>query len=376
MIAVCGSRAEAVALAPVIQALRARAEAVILASTGEQADLAPAMLRESGLVADVDLAVHQPGATEAQRLAAILTYLAPVFTAYRPSMVLVEGESVSALAGAMAARFAAIPVAHVNAGIRLGPADNGSEAALRRRLLTATATLHFAPTRRAAIALAREGIARSAIHISGSSHVDAASVAVARIDGDPGLRAALTTRFPFVAAARRPLVVATLSHTTDSSGAASVVAGLARLAGFLEAEILLLSAPDYGLTTAITDRLDGLKAVHLPPDPDFQALVWLLCQARLLITNIGQHMEIAPGLGLRTLIVGTDTDRPETLVSGAAELIPPRADALHDATRRTLARAPLDPIFPFGKGAAAHMVADAIEAARHPLRTRQRAFSL
>lgn len=375
LLAVCGSRAEAVALAPVILALRARGEAVILAATGEHADLAPAILRECGIVADVDLAVHQPGATDAQRLAAILIYLSPVLTAYRPRMVLVEGDSVSALAGAMAARFAAIPLAHINAGVRTGPADEGCELALRRRLLGASATLHFAPTRRAAIALDREGVARSAIHLSGSSHVDAASAAVARMDSDPGLRAALTTRFPFVAAARRPLVIAALGPAADHAAPASVVAGLARLAGFLEAEILLLPTPDSGLTAAISDRLERLKAVHTPPDPDFLSLVWLLRQARLLITNIGQHIDIAPGLGVRTLILGTDTDHPEALICGAAELVAPRADALHEATRRNLFRAPLNPAFPFGKGTAAHMVADAIAAAGHPLRTRQRAFS-
>lgn len=120
LVAVCGTRPEAVKLAPVIRALRAQGLAVVLVSTGQHPDLLPVMLDEAGLTPDIDLAAGRPGATPAQLLASILTYLAPVLAAYRPPLVLVQGDTVSTLAGALAAAYAGFPVAHVEAGLRTG----------------------------------------------------------------------------------------------------------------------------------------------------------------------------------------------------------------------------------------------------------------
>ncbi len=362
LLAVCGTRPEAVKLAPVVHALRDRGRDVVLVATGQHPDLAPAMLRQAGLTADVDLGVNQPGATPAQLLAAILTYIAPVYAAYRPQLAIVQGDTVSTLAGALGAAYARIPVAHVEAGLRTGDQGEPFPEELQRQLITPLASLHFAPTRRAAAALKREGVDPAAIHITGNSGVDAFHQTLDRLDADPGLRASMKARFPFLKAASRPLLLVTV-HRRENIGTRlqSISAALARLAAFFEAEIVVPLHPNPDVQAQLRDRLGGLRGVHLIPAVDHAAMAWLMRSADLLLTDSGGLQEEAPSLGLRTLVLRTTTERVEALTAGAAEMVELQADSIVAAVRRTLARPPMAPVHPFGDGRASDRIADAID---------------
>lgn len=358
LLAICGTRPEAVKLAPVLHELRRRGLPVVLVATGQHPDLAPAMLREAGLTADVDLGVCQPGATPPQLLAAILTYLAPVFAAYRPQLALVQGDTVSALAGALAATYARVPVAHVEAGLRTGDQDEPFPEEMHRQLIAPLARLHFAPTRRAAAALRREGVEAQRIHVTGNTGLDALRLTVERLEADPGLRAAIGARFPFVAASRRPLLLVT-AHRRENIGRrlASIAAALARLAAFCEAEIVVPLHPNPEVRQAFESRLGALEGVHLVPAVDHTTMVWLMQRSRLLLTDSGGLQEEAPSLGLRTLVLRKVTERPEAVSAGASELADLQADSIVRAVRAALLKPPLAPVHPFGDGHAARRIA-------------------
>lgn len=362
LLAICGTRPEAVKLAPVIHELRRRGLPVVLVATGQHPDLAPAMLREAGLSADVDLGVSQPGATPPQLLAAILTYLAPVYAAYRPQLALVQGDTVSALAGALGAAYARVPVAHVEAGLRTGDQDEPFPEEMHRQLIAPLASLHFAPTRRAATALRREGVDAARIHVTGNTGLDALRLTAERLELDPGLRAAIAARFPHVVASRRPLVLVT-AHRRENIGKrlSSIAAALARLAAFCEAEILVPLHPNPQVQQVFQARLGSLEAVHLVPAVDHTTMVWLMQRSRLLLTDSGGLQEEAPSLGLRTLVLRTVTERPEGISAGASELVELQADSIVKAVRAALAKPPLDPVHPFGDGHAAERIAGIID---------------
>lgn len=371
IMAICGTRPEAIKLAPVVIALRDRGHRVIIVSTGQHVDVASRLLHEAGLSVDVDLAVHQPGNSPAQLLAGILTHLPPVMAAYQPALALVQGDTVSALAGALAASYARVPVAHVEAGLRTHERDEPFPEEMHRCAITPLASLHFAPTCQAAAELEREGIDPASIHLSGNTGIDAVLGAAARLDADPLLGAAMAERFPFVEGCERPLLLATV-HRRENIGVrlSSIAAGLARLAGFCEAEIIVPLHPNPAVAAQLRTRLGRLAGVHLMPAVDHLAMVWLMRRCHLLLTDSGGLQEEAPALGLRTLVLRTVTERPEAIAAGAAELVPLTADAIVAATRAALARPRMEPVFPFGNGTAAAQIARVIDRWMSPARAR------
>lgn len=361
LLAVLGTRPEAIKLAPVIRVLRARGLPVVLVGTGQHPDLLPVMLREAGLVPDIDVAAGRAGATPAQLLAAILTHLAPVLTAYRPSLVLVQGDTVSTLAGALAAAYAGVPVGHVEAGLRTGDPAEPHPEELHRQLVARAAALHFAPTTAAAEALLREGVDSRAIHVTGNSGIDALQATLSRLAADKGLRAAIAARFPFVAGAQKPLLLVTV-HRRENSGArlSAITEALARLASTGEAEMLIPVHPNPAIQDRLAARLSGLHRVRLLPPLEHAAMVWLMQRCRLLLTDSGGLQEEAPCLGLRTLVLRRATERGEAISAGVSELVEPCADSIVAAVQRLLQTPPPDPVHPFGDGRAADRIADII----------------
>jgi UDP-N-acetylglucosamine 2-epimerase (non-hydrolysing) len=361
LLAVCGTRPEVVKLAPVIRALDRKGHRVVLAMTGQHPDLAPQMLRELDLRPDVDLAACVPGMSPPVQLASILARLGPVIAAWRPQMALVQGDTVSTLAGALGAAYARVPIAHVEAGLRTHDFDEPHPEELHRTLVSPMASLHFAPTRHAAQVLRREGVDAARIHVTGNSGIDALLATLGRLETDPSLAAELSARYPYAASPKRPLLLVTV-HRRENLGRRlqAIAAALARLAAFCEAEIVLPIHPNPAVQNVLRDKLEGLDGVHLIPAVDHLTMVWLMRQARVLLTDSGGLQEEAPVVGLRTLVLRQTTERPEALAAGASELVELQADSIVSAVRRTLLRKPLRPVLPFGDGHAAERIAAAI----------------
>ncbi len=367
VMAVCGTRPEVVKLFPVVEELRSRNHRVILVTTGQHADLAPRMLSEFGLVADAQLSPGTSGLGPAQLLASILSRLPPLMAAHAPALVLVQGDTVSTLAGALAASYAQIPVAHVEAGLRTHETDPHPEE-MHRQLAAPLASLHFAPTRRAASALRHEGIPADRIHITGNSGIDALFATRSRLAANPALQAELAARHPF-AQGDRPLLLVTV-HRRENIGPrlSSIASALAHLAAFDDMAIVIPLHPNPAVRGPLQQRLGGLPNVHLLDPLDHHAMVWMMQRATLLLTDSGGLQEEAPSLGLRTLVLRSQTERPEAVEAGASELVPLASESIVSAVKRLLATPPMEPIHPFGEGRAGQQIADVIDqwlGARH-----------
>lgn len=362
LLAICGTRPEAVKLDPVIRALTARGFRVILVATAQHADLAPSMFRERGLVPDMTLPLAAAGRPPVQMLAAMLARLAPVLEAYRPQMLLVQGDTTSALAGALAAAYARIPLAHVEAGLRSHDPDEPRPEEMQRRQIAPLADLHFAPTAQAAAHLMAEGVPAAAIHITGNTGIDALFDSCARLAADPALCDALAARFPFADAQGRPLLLATV-HRRENQGPRlnEIAAALSRLAQRHGARILLPLHPNPAVRKPLQQLLGDVPGVHLVEPLDHGAIVWLMQKASLLLTDSGGLQEEAPSLGLRTLVLRGATERPEALRAGAAELVLPERTAIEAAALRLLQAPRLAPCHPFGDGQSGPRIAAIIE---------------
>lgn len=373
---VVGTRPEAIKMVPLLREMRARRHRLLLITTGQHPTMADAMLREAGFRSDHDLAIHRPGRAPADLLAAVLQNLPGLLAATRPGMLVVQGDTVSTLGGALAATYAHIPVAHVEAGLRTGDSAEPFPEEHHRCLVAPLACLHFAPTPRAAQALRRDGVPQGRIHITGNTGIDALLATAQRIGSNRALSASLAARYPFVAEGGPPILLATV-HRRQNIGARlpAIMRGLETVARSGAVRLVLPLHPNPAVADALYGRLAGLPAVHLLPAVDHGDMVWLMQQSRLLLTDSGGLQEEAPALGLDTLVLRETTERTEAIDCGAARLIGADGMAIQAAVAAALRRPPMAPVFPFGDGNAAVRIADHLEdwaAGRSAVRRKRR----
>ena len=353
-----GTRPEAIKLAPVVHALKDCRQPVVVATTGQHSDLAISMLAEVGLHTDIDLGAARAGGSPAQLLAAVLQLLPPVIVAHRPALVLVQGDTVSALAGALAAAYAQVPVGHVEAGLRTYDRDEPFPEEMQRAVITSLAAMHFAPTSAAVAALAREGVDPQSVYLTGNTGIDALLATANRLGTNRELGALMQARFPFVARATRPLVVLT-THRRESIGPRmrDIARAVSRLAAAGVCEFVLPLHPNPAVSGVLAPMLSGVPRVHLIPPVEHGAMVWLLQRCRLVLTDSGGLQEEAPALGRRVLVLRDTTERPEAVDLGAAELVGTQPERIDRAVRAALRKPEIAPVFPYGDGQAAVRIA-------------------
>jgi UDP-N-acetylglucosamine 2-epimerase (non-hydrolysing) len=359
---VAGTRPEAVKLAPIILDMAARGARPLLVATGQHRDLFGAALAGFGLVADHDLAVMAPRPEAV--VGALLPALADLIRRTGPARVVVQGDTSSTLAGALAARYAGVPLAHVEAGLRSGGLHPHPEE-MHRRLVAQMADLHFAPTAAAAAALAAEGV-HDGVSITGNSGIDALMLMQARLAADPVLARAAAQ--PFAAVPRqRPWLLATI-HRRENQGRAlaRILSALAELAG--DAEVILPVHPSPAVSGPVRARLAGHAHVHLLPPLPYASFVALMLQSAVVLTDSGGIQEEAPAIGLPCLVLRDETERPEGVACGNAALVGSNAAAIVAAARAVLAdpvlrAAMAEPALPYGQGTAARAINDRLLAA-------------
>jgi UDP-N-acetylglucosamine 2-epimerase (non-hydrolysing) len=352
---VLGTRPEVIKLAPVVAQLRSGPDPfrVTVIATGQHREMLDQALAATGLAADRDLDLMRPGQTLSGLLAAALIGLDRELKRARPDGLLVQGDTTSALAGALAAFHLRVPVAHVEAGLRShDPADPFPEEA-NRRLISGLAAWHFAPTPLAARNLRAEGVNAARIAVTGNPVVDAL-----RTLAGTGPLAAAPAWGP--GERRRVLVTA---HRRESFGRplreiCAAVLALARR--FPDAQFVLPVHPNPEVRRAVRAVLRRVPANlrRVPPLP-YGAFIRLLAGAALAITDSGGVQEEATALNVPCLVLRRVTERPEALAAGA-RLVPPEARAIAAAAGRVLAAGagtrPRRPC-PFGDGRAAARIA-------------------
>ena len=360
---VAGTRPEAVKLAPVIMELRARGARPVLVASGQQRELFKASLAGFGLIADHDFDIMQPGQTPADVIGALVPVLAKLLAGAQPAAVVVQGDTATAFAGAQAAVYARLPLVHVEAGLRSG-SDEPFPEEMHRRAIAQLASVHFAPTAASAMALRREGITASAIHVTGNTGIDALHLMAARLAREPVLDAALRQRFAAIDPSR-PLLLVTV-HRRENHGDRldAILAALAELAR--EAEIVFPVHPHPAITEPARALLGGRPGVHLLPPLDYPAFVWLMQRATLALTDSGGVQEEAPALGLPVLVLRDVTERREGLASGNARLIGTDTAAILAAVSALLGDIQAigrmaEAALPYGIGDAARRICDVLQ---------------
>jgi UDP-N-acetylglucosamine 2-epimerase (non-hydrolysing) len=318
LLAVFGTRPEAVKIAPVLKALQRESSVEArVCVTGQHRDLLDKALHFFSIRPDFDLQVMAPEQALNPLVARLIERLDSVLVRAAPDRVIVQGDTSTALAAALAAFHRGIKVAHVEAGLRTYRSAQPFPEEYNRRAIGLIADLHFAPTRAARDNLLLERL-DGEVFVTGNSGIDALDLVLARLEADAALSAEVDAGLPPILAGRKPILVT--AHRRESLGApfGAICAALAALAERPDVDILFPLHPHPELRAAAAAALGGHPNVRLLPPLDLPHFVRLMQRARLVLTDSGGVQEEAVALGKNVLVLRDATERPEGVEAGAA----------------------------------------------------------
>lgn len=321
LLVIFGTRPEAIKLFPVVAALRADPRfAPVVCVSGQHRQMLDQVLHIARLVPDHDLDLMREGQSLDELTAALLTGLGRVMDHERPARVIVQGDTATAMAGALAAYYRQIPVDHVEAGLRSGDNHHPWPEEVNRKIIAAMASLHFAPTEANRAALLAENVPAARVHVTGNTVIDALHWVRQRIAAEPGLAAGLdglAARF----ASKRILAVTCHRRENLDGGLERIVEALRTLALRKDVAVIVPLHLNPQVRSVIRRALDGLANVALTEPLDYPHFVRLLSMSDLILTDSGGVQEEAPALGKPVLVLRETTERPEGIAAGTARLV-------------------------------------------------------
>jgi UDP-N-acetylglucosamine 2-epimerase (non-hydrolysing) len=360
-----GTRPEVIKLAPVIKQLesaRGRYRTVNVAS-GQHTSLLHPFVKLFDIRVDHDLRVMTPGQNPNGVCSRVLAALEPILDSERPDLLLVQGDTTTTLAGALAGFHRGIPVGHVEAGLRSGDRNSPFPEEMNRRLVTQLATLHFAATKRNRDVLLQEGVSRESVFLTGNPVVDALETILSGAPSNPAVDRVLAATSGY-----RRIVLTT--HRRESFGR-YMTTTLQVLRQFIDAHpdiALLFPVHPNPVVVETTNRVLGKHPrIHLLEPLSYEAFIVLLSRAWLIVSDSGGVQEEAPTLGKPLIILRENTERPEAVESGIARLLGDRPEhlthLLEEAVRPHSWAEGIGKIAnPFGSGDASSRIADVIGA--------------
>jgi UDP-N-acetylglucosamine 2-epimerase (non-hydrolysing) len=349
-------------MAPVVVALRRSAafEPWIVA-TGQHREMLEQVFTLFGITPDVSLDVMQPNQTLADLTGRLVPAVAACLSETPCELLLVQGDTTTALAASLAAFYLKVPVGHVEAGLRSGDDCNPFPEEMNRRMVSVVAELHFAPTPGAAAHLAREGVSPDRVVVSGNTVVDALStlLPVARREQRAGA---------LLAGVNGGRMLLVTSHRRESWGSdlESICLAIRDLVtAFPDLHVIYPVHLNPNVGATVSALLDGVERVQLAPPADYLAFLQLMDRATLILTDSGGVQEEAPSLAKPLLVLRKLTERPEACDAGAAIIVgTSRARIVAEASRLlrdgAAYRAMAAEANPFGDGRASDRIVRAL----------------
>lgn len=363
---VFGTRPEAIKMAPVVKACRARPELdVKVCVTAQHRQMLDQVMDIFGLTADFDLNVMAPNQTLADVTCKVLKGMEGVFAQWMPDMILVQGDTTTVMAAALAAFYHKIAVGHVEAGLRTWNVYSPWPEEMNRLIAGCLATLHFAPTPRSAQNLLKENKDSTKVFVTGNTVIDALHEAMKIMDGDSALRARLAAQFPFLDASKRLVLVTGHRRENFGDGFIHICNAIRRVASRPDVQVVYPMHMNPNVRKPVTEILGGLGNVHLIEPLDYLSFLYMMRQSYLIMTDSGGVQEEAPSLGKPVIVMRDTTERPEAVDAGTVILAGTETEAMASAAERLLddkgfydkmAQA----VNPYGDGLAARRIAEIV----------------
>jgi UDP-N-acetylglucosamine 2-epimerase (non-hydrolysing) len=358
-----GTRPEAIKMAPVVQALRARPDLfrVRVAVTAQHREMLDQVLALFGIMPDYDLGIMREGQDLFDVTVRALTGLDQVLRETRPELVLVHGDTTTTFAAALAAFYHRVPVGHVEAGLRTRDKYAPFPEEMNRHLTAVLADLHFAPTERAREALLQEGVPAARIFVTGNTVIDAL-YQVVRPEyrfADPVVRAA-------VASGYRLILVTTHRRENWGEPLAKVYRALRRVIdAYPDVAVVFPVHRNPLIRKLAAAAFADCPRLYLTEPLPYGEFANLMARCHLVLTDSGGLQEEAPALGKPVLVLRQVTERPEAIEAGTVRLVGTEEEDVFQATaglleNRAAYERMAQAVNPYGDGRAAWRIREAL----------------
>lgn len=322
LLIVFGTRPEALKCFPVARAALAHPGFITeICITAQHREMVDQVVELTGLPVHHDLNIMQPGQSLFDVTSRVLLGMAEVLDKAKPDIVMVQGDTTTAMAAALAAFYKRIPVAHVEAGLRSHNINSPFPEELNRKIAGDIATWHFAPTVQARDNLIAEGKAESTIFVTGNTVIDTLLHFSSAIDTDRLMNAKLAARFPFLDPSKKMILVTGHRRENFDGGIQRICTALKGLAARGDVQIVYPVHPNPNVRSVVNADLEGVPNIHLVEPQDYLPFLYLQKQSYLVLTDSGGVQEEAPSLGKPVLVMRENTERPEGIVAGTARLV-------------------------------------------------------
>lgn len=328
-----GTRPEAIKLAPLIQIFKQSTFFTTkVCVTAQHREILDQVLDFFDIKADYDLDLMTPNQSLLQLMARAMVKLEPIFDAFQPDLVFVQGDTTSVLVGSLVTFYKRTRIAHVEAGLRSFDLAAPFPEEMNRLLTARLAHYHFAPTPKALTNLLQEGIENN-VFMVGNTVIDALQMAVKVVDQQSDHFRQYFTGIDF---SKRVILVT--CHRRESFGQPflNICKALLKIAdSFPEVEIVYPVHPNPNIKDIANTELLRPN-IHLIEPLEYPHLIWLMSQAHLILTDSGGIQEEAPALGKPVLVLRSVTERTEGISAGTAQLVGTDSNHIFEATQELL----------------------------------------
>lgn len=319
---VFGTRPEAIKMAPVVRALSdAKQWEVKVCVSAQHRQMLDQVLALFGIVPDFDLNLMKPGQDLTDITSNVLIGMREVFDKWEPDLMFVHGDTTTAMAASLAAFYAKIPVAHVEAGLRTSNIYSPWPEEMNRRMVGRVASQHFAPTETARVNLLKEGCTDESIYVTGNTVIDALLEVVEKINTDATLNQQLQERFAYLHEDKRLILVTGHRRENFGQGFEDICKALCEIAERDDVEIVYPVHLNPNVQEPVRRILGDCTGIHLIEPLDYLPFVYLMNRAYILLTDSGGVQEEAPSLGKPVLLMRDTTERPEAVKAGTVKLV-------------------------------------------------------
>lgn len=315
-----GTRPEAIKMAPVIVKMQEEEYfKPVVCSTGQHREMLDQVLALFNIEPDYDLAVMEQDQSLFRLTEKILAGLDKVLQEDQYDIILVQGDTTSALMGALAGYYKKIPVGHVEAGLRTGNKYSPYPEEINRKLIGSIADIHFAPTELYKKNLLKEGIAESSIHVTGNTVIDALLI-VKEMIADSTFED--FDQFSGIDRLKKLILITGHRRENFGKGFESICAAIKALAlKHDECEFVYPVHLNPNVQEPVNKVLSGIQNIHLIPPLDYRPFVFLMDKSSFILTDSGGIQEEAPSLGKPVLIMRENTERLEGVKAGNAKIV-------------------------------------------------------
>jgi len=328
VLVVFGTRPEAIKMAPLCHALQSNSDffEITICVTAQHREMLDQVLGLFDIKPDIDLNIMKHGQDLTDMTSSILIGMRDVFSSFTPDLVLVHGDTTTTLATSVAAFYAKIPVAHIEAGLRTKDMHAPFPEEFNRQVASKVSKMHFAPTKLSQSNLINEGYLEEDIFVTGNTVIDALFWVLNRIDNDANRASRiirlLSDKLPFDWRYSRYVLITGHRRENFGEGFVNICEALVELAKkFPSVHFVYPVHLNPNVQDPVNSLLSEIANIHLLRPLDYEPFVYLLNHCFLVLTDSGGIQEEAPSLGKPVLVMRDVTERPEAVDAGTVKLV-------------------------------------------------------